>query len=309
MKARKRVPICLMLPLLLSCATQDMNEAGSSVDTKPSSDTAAISQGSDAGGSDQPQDLAEDEGRGSLFIGSDQGVLMPAAREPIKVYGDEVTLNFEEAPLSEVVHSIVGDLLGLDYIVEHPVKGAVTLRTRSPIPRDELLPILESLLHNHGALLVRGPNNRLFISGAQNASRMAPSFESASGTGTGYSNVIVPLQYIAATEMAEILKPVASDRSFVRIDIKRNLLVLAGTQMQIQGWLDIVTTFDIDQLAGTSVGVFPITRGTVEDVFKELEHILNTSEGGPDWLGQHGSGAPCGTTQQHFSGLAARHLH
>lgn len=280
MKTLSKFLTCLTLPLLMSCATQELNQAGSSGGIKPSSDTAAMSRGADAGNGDQSQDLVDDEGRGSIFIGTDQGVRMPPAREPIKVYGDAVTLNFEEAPLSEVVHSIVGDLLGLDYIVEHPVKGAVTLRTRSPIPRDQLLPILESLLHNHGALLVRGPNNRLFISGAQNASRMAPSFQSASGTGTGYSNVIVPLQYIAATEMAEILKPVATDRSFVRIDIKRNLLVLAGTQMQIEGWLDIVTTFDIDQLAGTSVGVFPITRGTVEDVFEELEHILNTAEGG-----------------------------
>ena len=287
MKTLRRISaslMCLILPLLLSCATQDLNQAGSPAEAKPSSGMAAASQAADTTNSDLPQDLAEDEGRGSLFLGTDQGVRMPPAREPIKVYGDAVTLNFEEAPLSEVVHSIVGDLLGLDYIVEHPVQGAVTLRTRSPIPRDELLPILESLLHNHGALLVRGPNNRLFISGAQNASRMAPSFQSASGTGTGYTNVIVPLQYIGATEMAEILKPVASDRSFVRVDIKRNLLVLAGTQMQIEGWLDIVTTFDIDQLAGTSVGVFPIQRGTVEDVFIELEHILNTGEGGVSGL-------------------------
>ena len=57
---------------------------------------------------------------------------MPPAREPIKLYGDAVSLNFEEAPLSEVVHSVLGDILELDYIVEHPVKGAVTLRTRSP---------------------------------------------------------------------------------------------------------------------------------------------------------------------------------
>ena len=277
---RRNVASLMCLTLLLSCATQDMNQAGSSVETKLSSGMATVSQPADTTNSDLPQDSGEDEGRGSIFLGTDQGVRMPPAREPIKVYGDAVTLNFEEAPLSEVVHSIVGDLLGLDYIVEHPVQGAVTLRTRSPIPRDELLPILESLLHNHGALLVRGPNNRLFISGAHNASRMAPSFQSASGTGTGYSNVIVPLQYIGATEMAEILKPVATDRSFVRVDIKRNLLVLGGTQMQIDGWLDIVTTFDIDQLAGTSVGVFPIQRGTVEDVFIELEHILNTGEGG-----------------------------
>jgi general secretion pathway protein D len=118
---------------------------------------------------------------------------MPPAREPIKLYGDAVSLNFEEAPLSEVVHSVLGDILELDYIVEHPVQGAVTLRTRSPIPRAQLLPILESLLQNHGALMVRGPNDRLFISGAQNASRMAPSFQNAEGTGTGFSNVIVPL--------------------------------------------------------------------------------------------------------------------
>ncbi len=36
---------------------------------------------------------------------------MPPAREPIKLYGDAVSLNFEEAPLSEVVHSVLGDIL------------------------------------------------------------------------------------------------------------------------------------------------------------------------------------------------------
>ena len=64
---------------------------------------------------------------------------------------------------------------------------------------------------------------------------MVPRFESA-GTGTGYSNVIVPLQYIGAKEMSDILAPVAPDRAFVRVDQKRNLLILAGTQIQIQGW-------------------------------------------------------------------------
>ncbi|MDA9988001.1 type II secretion system secretin GspD [Luminiphilus sp.] len=264
--------------LMQSCATQEIATTGAS-NTVRKDGTRPASASPQAQTPSALAEPEEEQNRGVIFPGTDQGVRMPPAREPIKLYGDAVSLNFEEAPLSEVVHSVLGDILELDYIVEHPVQGAVTLRTRSPVPRDQLLPILESLLHNHGALMVRGPNNRLFISGAQNASRMAPSFQNAAGTGTGFSNVIVPLQYIGSTEMAEILKPVATDRSFVRIDVKRNLLVLAGTQMQIEGWLDIVTTFDIDQLAGTSVGVFPIARGTVEDVFIELEHILNTAEG------------------------------
>lgn len=265
---------------LASCATQDVTPSQQSATTSSATGVEAAAQTDDSGPVAEPSPDKSIDGRGVIFPGTDVGVQMPPAREPIKLYGDAVSLNFEEAPLSEVVHSVLGDILQLDYIVEHPVQGAVTLRTRSPIPRDQLLPILESLLHNNGALMVRGPNDRLFISGARKAGRMAPSFQNAEGSGTGFSNVIVPLQYIGAPEMAEILKPVATQTAFVRIDTKRNLLVLAGTQMQIDGWLDIITTFDIDQLAGTSVGIFPITRGAVEDVFVELEHILNTTDGG-----------------------------
>ena len=283
-------PLALTVVLLASCATQDVTPSQQSATPSSAAGAVAAAQSDDGGPVAEPSPDKNIDGRGVIFPGTDVGVQMPPAREPIKLYGDAVSLNFEEAPLSEVVHSVLGEILELDYIVEHPVQGAVTLRTRSPIPRDQLLPILESLLHNNGALMVRGPNDRLFISGAQKAGRMAPSFQNAEGVGTGFSNVIVPLQYIGAPEMAEILKPVATETAFVRIDTKRNLLVLAGTQMQIDGWLDIITTFDIDQLAGTSVGLFPITRGAVEDVFVELEHILNTADGGTRTGGGAGRG-------------------
>ena len=281
-------PLALTMVFLASCATQDVTPSQQSATPSSALDAMAAAQSDDSGPVAEPSPDRNIEGRGVIFRGTDVGVQLPPAREPIKLYGDAVSLNFEEAPLSEVVHSVLGDILDLDYIVEHPVQGAVTLRTRSPSPRDQLLPILESLLHNNGAVMVLGPSDRLFISGAQKAGRMAPSFQNAEGAGTGFSNVIVPLQHIGAPEMAEILKPVATETAFVRIDTKRNLLVLAGTQMQIDGWLDIVTTFDIDQLAGTSVGIFPIERGEVEDVFVELEHILNTADGGTGGGGRRG---------------------
>jgi hypothetical protein len=68
MKALSKVLTCLALPLLLSCATQDLNEAGSSLDTKPSSGTAAASQSADAANSDQSPGSAKDEGRGSVSL-------------------------------------------------------------------------------------------------------------------------------------------------------------------------------------------------------------------------------------------------
>ena len=145
----------LTVVFLASCATQNVTPSQQSA--TPSSATGAVTatQSDEVGPIAEPSRDQNIDSRGVIFPGNDVGVQMPPARKPIKLYGDAVSLNFEEAPLSEVVHSVLGDILQLDYIVEHPVQGAVTLRTRSPIPRDQLLPILESLLHNNGALMVQ----------------------------------------------------------------------------------------------------------------------------------------------------------
>ena len=269
----KSAPSLILSLCLSACATappaNDSGQmaAGGASATPAKGDTAQIA--------DVPIEAPDLSSEPAIFIGNDEGAKLPPARPPIRLDGEAVMLNFEQAPLNEVIHTILGDTLGLDYVIENQVPGEITLRTRSPIPRDQLLPILESLLRNNNVLMIRGPNDRFFISASGNIRSTVPSFTSEPGV--GYSNVIVPLQYISANEMADILKPVARDDAFVRVDSGRNLLILAGTQLQLQGWLDIVTTFDVDQLAGKSVGIFPLANSTVEELFAELEHILATS--------------------------------
>jgi general secretion pathway protein D len=247
------------------------------VSAAPTVQASAVASDAEA---DEGKDDAADEPRKPTILqrGNDQVVALPEPRAPFKVDGEAVSLNFEEAPLMEVVHSIVGEVLQLDYVVEHPINGMVTLRTRTPIPRDQLLAVLESLLQSNGAVMVRDPNDRLFISSSPNARDMYPAFESAKSEGAGFSHVIVPLQFVSATEMSEILAPVAEEESFVRIDSIRNLLVLAGTRNQIDGWMEIISTFDIDQLKGMSVGVYPVEYSSVEIVGAALLELLRTMQ-------------------------------
>ena len=258
--------------VLVSCATVPEAEPSGSAGSDPITDTQSAALSEQGEENQEPAAV-----QSALYLGTDKGVQLPTARPPIRLDGDAVMLNFEQAPLNEVIHTILGDTLGLDYVIENQVPGEITLRTRSPIPRAQLLPILESLLRNNSVLMIRGPNDRFFISGSANIRSTVPSFESSPAE--GYSNVIVPLQYISATEMAEVLKPVARDDTFVRIDQSRNLLILAGTQIQLEGWLDIVSTFDVDQLAGMSVGIFPLQNATVEEVVEELGHIMSSPGG------------------------------
>ncbi len=225
----------------------------------------------------------------TLYRGTDEVIRMPAPQQPVQFFGDAVSLNFEQAPLTEVVHAIMGDILGLDYVVEHPIDGEITLRTRTPVPRDQLLGILESLLQANKALMVRDSGGRFFISASGQMSKLKPSVAASTSGVVGYSTIVVPLQYISASNMAEILRPVAEEGSFVRIDSVRNLLMLAGSRAQLEGWQDIITTFDVDLLKGMSVGIFPIENSPIEEIETALSTLLG-KDGGGDGLAEDVAG-------------------
>ncbi|WP_339615957.1 type II secretion system secretin GspD [uncultured Gilvimarinus sp.] len=213
------------------------------------------------------------------YLGSDKTIRMPQNDSVIELEGQDVTLNFESTPLEDVVHGILGDTLKQDYVVEGKIPGVVSLRTQTPIPRKELLVILESMLDANGAAMVKRADGRYLVTASKRFRSANPSFQSRENLKPGYSNVIVPLQYIGAAHMAEVLKPVAPDSAFIRIDAVRNLLILGGGSTQLQGWLDIIQTFDVDYLSGMSVGVFPIEYTTADEINSALATLMATSVG------------------------------
>ena len=216
--AARHIVIALSFGMVMSCATTPAPQ--------PRLDATGVEQGPIEAKPPVPEEAAAAEPTSqtaAMFVGNDQNVNMPVARPPLTLAGDAVMLNFEQAPLNEVIHTILGDTLELDYVIENQVQGEITLRTRSPIERDQLLPILESLLRNNNVLMIRGPGDRFYISGSPNIVSTVPFFESMPAP--GYTNVIVPLQYIGAAEMADILRPVAREDTFVRVDPSRNLLI------------------------------------------------------------------------------------
>lgn len=61
-----------------------------------------------------------------------------------------VTFFFDDADIFEVAHTVFGEVLKVNYIIDPKVKGRVTFRTVTPIPRDEVLPIMEIILRLNG---------------------------------------------------------------------------------------------------------------------------------------------------------------
>ncbi len=275
-----RLALALSATLLAGCTSLDSLNRESKHDEIKSA-ALAESRQSEAGSKEKQNPSAADipTARSQIFNGSGKVINMPKARKVIDIQGDAVTLNFEHAPLEDVVHGVLGEILKLDYIIEAPVKGNVTLRTQTAVPRQQLLTILESLLQSKKAIMAQDEHGRYIVSGANNISGIMPQYDNPESQGAGFSHVIVPLEHIGALELVEILAPVASDRAFVRVDALRNLLILAGTRVQMTGWLDIINTFDIDLLDGMSVGIFPIQYSEVTEVTQAIELLLAGADG------------------------------
>ena len=242
-------------------------------------DRKAGSQDASSRTEERALDLKQAEGTPIVYMGTDRQIKMPQVQKPLQFVGDAVTLNFENAPLAEVMHAVMSDILKLDYVVDGSVSGTVTLRTKAPISRSKLLFVLESLLNANGVMMIKDEDSRYLITGSSQGSKLYPSVGNPNNVDAGYSTVIVPLKYIGASDMEEILRPLAEEKTFVRVDNVRNLLMLAGTRAQLSGWLDIVKTFDVDRMEGMSVGLFPIRNSGVEETAEALKVLLGKSSG------------------------------
>jgi len=195
----------------------------------------------------------------------------------------EVTLNFENTNLLEVVKVVLADLLEKNYVVDPAVQGAVTLQTSKPLRRENLIPTLELLLRMNGAALVRR-DDIYHVVPRQGATRglVSPQLGNSSAPlPSGYSVRIVPLQYISATEMHKILEPLVVAGNIVRVDTARNLLILAGTGQEMALMLETVAVFDVDWLAGMSIGMFTPNFVDAKSLLADLENIFGDQSKGP----------------------------
>lgn len=209
-----------------------------------------------------------------LVRGTDRMVGQPRVRPGVVVSGSAVSLQFEQAPIVDVIHAIFGDVLGLPYVITQSVTGNVTIRTSQPLEREQVLPVVESLLAANGLAAVQDAAGVFHIGTAEAVRDIAPALTLSGASTAGKRVMVVPLQFIGAAEMADILGPVARPDSLLRVDGFRNLLVLAGTSTQLEGWMEIVRVFDVDVLKGMSVGLFPLQHLSVSEAEAALRLLM-----------------------------------
>ena len=188
----------------------------------------------------------------------------------------KVSLNFENQPIQAVVKSILGDVLKKNYTIVQGVQGNISFSTSEPVALKQALPILETLLSWTNNALVFSQGRYVVLPRKQAvAGNLVPGLD-VPAPELGLQARLFPLHYISATQMQKLIKPFAKADSILLVDPARNLLVLSGTQEELENYARTISTFDVDWLRGMSVGVFNLQYVNINDIMPALDQMFGT---------------------------------
>jgi general secretion pathway protein D len=284
-KSACNLTLLVMALLLVSCASAPPTPADAGPDAA-AAQQAAGSSGQDQGKSSaagrpsaQPDSSSEEprgdtvrKGSGVFVQGTGNGAAGGYAA------GDGVTLNFEQASLPEFLRVVFESILNENYLLDPAVNGNVTLHTTRPVTQDTVLPIVEAVLEQNGAALIRdeGMYKVLPLGEAASASGVPSVGRYPSSSRKGYGIQVVPLQHVSAGELEGILAPFVPEGSSVSVDTTRNVLILSGPKYRLDDLLATVRMFDVDWLSGMSFAMFRLEYADAVSVVEEIQTIIET---------------------------------
>lgn len=213
------------------------------------------------------------------------GRMIGTAREIVELETGDITLNFENAELREVIEAVFTEILNESYLIVGDLSGRITLQTARPLARGAVLPMLERTLQMAGRAIVHDARENIYrimtLEAAARAGHVIRAPRNVDAIRPGYQIAVIPLRYIAASEMLKILEPLLPPGATLRVDVPRNLLILSATSTDLAMAMDNIDLFDIDLLEGLSVGMFPLENINPEVIADELAVLFAADSEGP----------------------------
>ncbi|WP_157719237.1 type II secretion system secretin GspD [Halopseudomonas salegens] len=261
--------------ILSACAAFPDNK---DVDTRPINMMRTLAEDPD---SFAEEDVDEEPREARTLLeqpGTGRFLQDPGSASAVTDQGDGVNINFESAPLADVLRVILGDLLEVPYSLESGIDGTITLVSTDPVPRDVLIEMLESALEVQGIAMVKGENGIYRVGNSEALRREVPLQTLSQERLQGYSVRIVPLQHLGVAEAQKILEPLGMGPAILRADPLRNILMLGAAGPQMENALRTLRMLDVDVLEGMSIGIYEVANLDAAALVERVNAMLSTPE-------------------------------
>ena len=183
-----------------------------------------------------------------------------------------VGFNCVQCSLAEFVRSLAGEL-ELNYLLDPGVQGTVNIHTYGRMRRSDLRSLLETVLEINGAAMVRqGAVYRILPS--QNARQLPLQVRQGGGPAAERVLQVVPLNFVPAAEMSQLLTPYLSSGGDITYHQGSNFLILSETPANLGKLLELIRVFDAEVFGDKRVRIYPLEHSRATGLALELGGIF-----------------------------------
>ncbi|MGK7345701.1 MAG: type II secretion system secretin GspD [Candidatus Nitrospinota bacterium M3_3B_026] len=217
----------------------------------------------------------------------------PASREaaatpPLPKPGEKVNIDFNEADI-KVVAKFIAELTGRNFVIDEKVRGKVTIISPKKVTAEEAMRVFESTLEVYGYTLVEAGAVTKIIPATE--ARQRGSFTTKpSQPGDRMVIRLIPLKYVKADEMVNILRPLVPPYSYITAYSSTNTLILADYESNAAKIVGITERLDAPGHEEV-VSVVHLNYAGAKETAEKLEKLYG--DGGRK-LAQRGRPSPPG---------------
>jgi general secretion pathway protein D len=196
------------------------------------------------------------------------------------------TVNVDQAGLPEAAKLILGETLGYNYTIDPRVQGSVTLVSNRPLSARELLSAFEAALRLSGAALIQSDGNFKIVALQEVLDGEMGTADIGKGVSPGYGVSAIPLRYIGANNLMELLDSFIARSGTVRATKAGNMILIRGPAEERRALVDVVLSFDVDWMKSQTSGIVNLENGRAEDLASKVEQVFaeDSANSGPNAL-------------------------
>lgn len=211
-----------------------------------------------------------------LFEGSGLQAADDEAEPPPGVVdsGGKYTINIDKAGINEAAKLILGETLGLNYLVDPRVQGTITLSTARPLTGQEVLEVFEASLRLNGAALVQSDGAAKVVALQELLEGELGSAGGAEGQSFGYGLSAVPLKFIGPNNMLELLDSFVARAGSVRASVIGNMVLVRGTSEERRSLVEVIRSFDVDWMKKQTASIAILSNSTPDEITSKLEALF-----------------------------------
>lgn len=286
---RRIITCAILLTMIPSCAVLESSRGGSTTAAQPSSTISTNSSSNQNSQTAIPvmtttsfaeqQSLIDEinrDGEPANYSGFREDVPVPTAT----LGEDIVELNYEQADLRLVLEELA-DALDISIVIDPTIDTQISIRTSAdrPLQRDDIWPLIRLLTRDAGILLER-------VGDIYNA-RVLPSnlpveivtLETLEDGTAARVMQVTPLTYVSSDAVIQAISPLLESEGSVSQLGNRDLLVISGTEFELQRVNQLLMLLDADPFSNQGIHLYQLSNANATEVATELSEVLLLIEG------------------------------